>query len=160
MGRAVRCRHPAFSSGRRGNRYTSGYTGARRTTGFGPVMTRLTRAGLAVGLMAVSALLVTASPAQAHPVSIGADPTNWRSTITSVPSRDVLTAKLGDNALRITVVAHTTTPLVVLGYNAEPFLRLTVSGAWTNQHSSTTWTTTSPRRFPAPSLVDDSAPPQ
>ena len=115
---------------------------------------------VAVGLLMSAAFLAGSPAAQAHPVNVGADPTNWHSTITALPSGGVLSARLGDNALRITVVAHGGAPVVVIGYDAEPFLRLTASGVWMNNRSSTAWAATAPRRVPPPSVVDDRAAPQ
>jgi hypothetical protein len=108
----------------------------------------------------VMVLFTSAAPAQAHPVNVGADPTNWHSTITAVPPGGAISATLGDNALRITLVAHTTAPVVVVGYDGEPFLRMTASGVWANDRSSTTWATAPTRRVPPPSLVNDRAPAQ
>jgi len=108
-----------------------------------------------VAVMAV-VLLPAAAPAQAHPVQSGLDPTNWRSIVTSVPA--AVTFTLGDAAQRATVTRRGAHEVIVLGYNAEPFLRLTMSGTSRNLRSSTTWTVLGPRHS-APGNVDDHARP-
>ena len=123
-------------------------------------MSRLVWRATTVGAFAVAVLLAGALPASAHPVPVGVDPSNWRSTVTRVdPHVAGLSMRLGDDAQRVTVSVTGSIDVVVLGYDGEPYLRVTEHGAWLNQRSTTTWTVAGPAAA-QPSDVDDHARPR
>jgi hypothetical protein len=114
---------------------------------------------LAIGAGSIAVLLASAAPAQAHAVHVGVDPSNWRSTITGVqPIAANVRVSLGDGAQRLTISVSGPTQVVVLGYNGEPFLRLSSTGAWVNQHSTTTWSIAGGRVLPQAGLNDHATP--
>ncbi|MDQ1426042.1 MAG: hypothetical protein QOD72_3540, partial [Acidimicrobiaceae bacterium] len=107
----------------------------------------------------VGVLLVGVVPAWAD----AARPTNYRSTVTGVvPAEPDITADVtgGDSFLRIRVAAGH--GVVVLGYEDEPYLRVTTDGAVEeNLRSPATWLNR--KRYgstdPLPADVDAKAPP-
>jgi hypothetical protein len=103
------------------------------------------RISTAVGL-AVVAVILAAEPASAHAVHYGDDPSNWRSSITAAQIGPGVSVSLGDGAQRLHVaVRGSRDQVVILGYSAEPFLRLTGHGVWLNQRSPTTWAVAGPQ---------------
>ena len=79
-----------------------------------------------------------AGPASAHVVHDGDDPTNWRSTITSVaPMVQGLTVATAEAGQRIGVTNATGSAVVVLGFYGEPFLQLAGGVVSANTRSAT-----------------------
>src|SRR5438552_3023202 len=77
----------------------------------------------------------TTAPADAHTVA-GVQPTNYRSEIVAVtPSVAGLHLRLLDLGRRIELVNRTSTEVVVLGYQGEPFLRVGPAGVFENRRS-------------------------
>lgn len=102
-----------------------------------------------------------AAPAAAH-ASAGQDATDWRSTVTAVdPTTAVVTARTTDLGQHLEVTVATGHRLVVLGYSAEPYLRVDERGVWENERSPARWLNRS--RSPeqaVPDEFDATAPPQ
>jgi len=122
-------------------------------------VTTFWRRALAVGAGLICLLLGSAAPAQAHAVHVGVDPSNWRSTIGGVqPAAKNLRVSLGDGAQRLSVSVTGATQVEVLGYDGEPFLRLSGDGAWLNERSTTTWSVAGARVLPASGLSERAAP--
>jgi hypothetical protein len=92
------------------------------------------RAARAVWVVAVLPLLVTAwaSPAAAH--GTGTSQTAVTSIRPSVPGLQVTVTKDGS---WVTVTNTGSAPVLVLGYEGEPYLRVDATGSWRNAGSST-----------------------
>lgn len=119
----------------------------------------LSRATTVLGLVVVMSVAGTGL-ASAHPVPVGVDPSNWRSSVTKVdPHVAGLSIRLGDDAQRLTVSVAGPVDLVVLGYDDEPFVRVNAQGVWLNQRSTTTWSVAGPSAV-QPGDVDDHARPR
>jgi hypothetical protein len=118
------------------------------------------RRTLQLALLVPAMLAVFAAPAEAHPLHYGDDPTNWRSAITSVDvPADGVRAALGDDGQRISVTVTGSHAVLVIGYDAEPFLRITSHGVWVNLRSTTTWAVAGLQATP-PRDLDNHAPPR
>ncbi|TML60205.1 MAG: hypothetical protein E6G17_10330 [Actinobacteria bacterium] len=87
------------------------------------------------GVVAVVLVAGTPAPAEAHTVA-GVQPTNYRSEILAVtPAVAGLRLRLLDLGRRIELVNHTSTEVVVLGYQGEPYLRVGPAGVFENRRS-------------------------
>jgi hypothetical protein len=95
---------------------------------------RLARAAAACALGALS-LLALAGPASAH-----ATPANYRSAITAVTPRMAgLTVTAAADGSYLRVRNTSVTPVVVEGYQHEPYLRVSAAGVWQNDRSPATY---------------------
>jgi hypothetical protein len=119
------------------------------------------RAGVVVALtLAGIASLSTSSapPAAAHTLT-GVSPTNYRSEITSVnPSLPGVTVSLLDLGRRVKVTNTSSNDVVVVGYNAEPYLRIGPSGVFENRKSPTVYANRTPSQKPPPDADPTAAP--
>ncbi|MGH3872494.1 MAG: hypothetical protein ACRDSR_13480 [Pseudonocardiaceae bacterium] len=94
-------------------------------------------AGL-TGLLTVLFTLVTAVPAAAHIVGTGGSPTNYRTTVTAIrPAVPTVAVTVGLGGQWVRVTNQGSAQIVVLGYQGEPFLRLSGNQVQVNAHSST-----------------------
>lgn len=98
-------------------------------------MKTLGRGTAAVALAAASVVALGTGPAA------GSDPfANYRTAVTSVtPSIPGVTAKAESDGAEMIVSNSTAKPLVILGYQSEPYLRVTSAGVWENQESPATY---------------------
>jgi len=108
------------------------------------------RFGLAMVLAGVFAM-INPAPAAAHIAGTGASPSNYRTVVTAirpaVPTMEV-TVGLGGQWVRIT--NQGAAEIIVLGYQGEPFLRLSQNRVQVNQLSKTAAETGQTRGVPAP----------
>lgn len=83
--------------------------------------------------------VAVASPVSAH--GADADPSsNYRTRITAItPAIDGLTARVVDTGGRISVTNRTGREIVILGYQDEPYLRITDEGVFENAVSPATY---------------------
>ncbi|WBB56793.1 hypothetical protein [Verrucosispora sp. WMMD573] len=99
-------------------------------------MTPLTRAGLLLAAT-VTALLATAAPALAH----GADApngTDYRVTVTDAGRPD-LRVRVIEAGARLELTNTGDTPVEVIGYSGEPYLRVGPDGVYENSRSPATY---------------------
>ena len=99
------------------------------------------RAVAAALVAGIASVVLVASPASAHTSGGGrAEASNYRSTITDVtaPATKV-TARVIDAGDRVEVTNRTAQPLIVLGYQGEPYLRLDAEGVFVNRRSPATY---------------------
>lgn len=87
---------------------------------------------LSVVLALAVAALVAPSIAQAHSGQTGG--TDYRSSITSVPTGVAARMIGGDD--RIEITRTTAEEVVIMGYGGEPYLRLDAQGTWENRNSA------------------------
>jgi len=118
---------------------------------------RLQRAGVVAGLT-LAGIVVTAVPAQAHPLRYGDDASNWRSVVTGITPASAVHASMGDGVLRLTVTLRKAHDVTVAGYDGEPFVQLRPDGAFVNTRSSTTYAVKG-STVAVPSSVDNKATP-
>ena len=79
-------------------------------------------------VFALTLVLFTAAPAAAHGIE-GIEATNYRTRITSVsPDVDGLTVRVIEAGSRLELVNRTGEPVVVRGYQEEPYLRIDPEG--------------------------------
>jgi hypothetical protein len=112
-------------------------------------------AGRALRVAVAAAVLVgaTAAPAAAHVIGGGAEPTNYRTTVSgfepAVPGLEARTAAPGD---RLELVNGTGQEVLVLGDRQEPYLRVGPDGAFENRRSPSAYASrfaTPPASIPA-----------
>lgn len=111
--------------------------------------------------LAAAVVLGTAAPAGAHGVG-GPQPTNYRTDLVGlrppVPGVQVRTLDFGD---RIELANTGAGPVLVLGYEGEPYLRITRRGVWENERSPAVFLNRSAiPRAAAPAGYDAQAPPR
>lgn len=109
--------------------------------------------------VAAGGVAVCASPAGAHGLG-GPTPTNYRTDLRGVrPPVPGIVVRVLDFGDRIELTNRTARPVVVLGYEGEPYLRVTRDGVWENRRSPAGFLnrTAIPRRDPPPGF-DASAP--
>ncbi|MEX5632024.1 hypothetical protein [Parafrankia sp. FMc2] len=99
---------------------------------------RGTAAVFAVLLGGVCWLVTLAGPASAHTVG-GVGPTNYRTTVTTEPGVPGVELSVVENGSRVRLVVTAGVPVVVEGYENEPYLRLDGHGVWENRRSSATY---------------------
>ena len=105
-------------------------------------------------------VLAAARPASAHAVD-GAQPTNYRTDITSItppsPGFDVRVLEFGG---RLELTNRSARELIVLGYEGEPFLRLDARGVFENRRAPSTYLSASrDARTPVPGAARADAEP-
>jgi hypothetical protein len=89
--------------------------------------------------LAVTAVTLEASPASAHTVT-GVAATNYRSEIVSVSPRvPGVKVRLLDLGRRVELTNHSSTDVVILGYEGEPYLRVGPGGVSENRRSPATY---------------------
>jgi hypothetical protein len=90
---------------------------------------------LAAAALAVLGPVLAAPPAAAHTVS-SARPTNYRSEIVSIdPPTPGVTVRLLDLGRKVELTNRGSLPVVVLGYQGEPYLRVGPDGVFENGRS-------------------------
>jgi hypothetical protein len=121
---------------------------------------RARRAALVVAALVVGIVVTTASPAGAHGLG-GLSPTNYRSTLESV-SPDVPGLHVGvtDLGTKVELTNDGARDVVVLGYDAEPYLRVGPRGVFENVRSPATYLNRSTTiTSKPPRSADPTAPP-
>ena len=92
-----------------------------------------------LALVALALVVVDAAPAAAHTAS-GPRPTNYRTRIVSIsPSIPGLTVRVVDLGNRLELTNRSATDVIVLGYLAEPYLRVGPGGVYENLRSPATY---------------------
>jgi hypothetical protein len=92
-----------------------------------------------LGLLVGAGVVTLAAPASAHTIS-GPRPSNYRTRITSVtPEIPGVRVTVVDLGSKLQLSNHTGTPVVVLGYEAEPYLKVGPSGVYENTLSPATY---------------------
>jgi len=110
-------------------------------------------------LLALFAVVLVAPPAGAHSLG-GVEPGNYRTRVLAVrPPVPGLSVEVVDAGTRLRLVNTGPTDVVVLGYQAEPWLRVGPRGVFENSRSPTV-AMAGPRRAdsPAPAAADPAAP--
>ena len=108
-------------------------------------------AGLGIVLLALAA-----TPASAHTIS-GPRPTNYRSRVVAIaPAIPGITVRIVDLGAKIEVTNRTATEITVLGYVAEPYLRIGPNGVFENLHSQATYLNRSRQNGTVPLGIDTS----
>jgi hypothetical protein len=110
-------------------------------------------------LLALFAVVLIAPPAGAHSLG-GVEPSNYRTRVLAVrPPVPGLSVEVVDAGTRLRLVNTGPTDVVVLGYQAEPWLRVGPRGVFENSRSPTV-AMAGPRRAdsPAPAAADPAAP--
>lgn len=103
---------------------------------------------IAAGLLAGS----LATPASAHTAGPGPAAMNYRTQLRSVwPRLAGISMRVVDGGLHLELTNTSPEPVIVLGYAAEPYLKVTRSGVWQNSRSPATYLNASftPGRVPA-----------
>ncbi|CAI7973938.1 conserved membrane hypothetical protein [Frankia sp. Hr75.2] len=131
-----------------------------RTARLIPALARGAGAALLAFLVGALWLVALARPASAHTVG-GAGPTNYHTTLTGDPAVPGVRLSVVENGNRVRLVATAGFPILVEGYEKEPYLRLDTRGVWENRRSSATYLNASRTGDdPGPAdVVDPSAPP-
>lgn len=116
-------------------------------------------AALAAALLVILAL--SAAPASAHTVS-GSGATNFRTTLDAfTPAVPGLRLAVVENGSRLLLVNGTSTPVVVLGYDGEPYLRVGPEGVFENERSPAAYLNrTLTGTGPVPGTADTTAAPR
>jgi hypothetical protein len=97
------------------------------------------RVATRLALVALALVVVDAAPAAAHTAS-GPRPTNYRTRIVSIsPSIPGVTVRVVDLGNRLELTNPTATDVIVLGYYAEPYLRVGPAGVYENLRSPATY---------------------
>jgi hypothetical protein len=110
-------------------------------------------------LIASAWLFALAQPASAHTVS-GVGATNWKTTLIGVnPSPPGLRVQVVDTGSDLQV-SNTGPEIVVLGYQAEPYLRVGPGGVFENLQSPSTYLNCSRQGCAAPPNLNSAGPPQ
>jgi hypothetical protein len=102
-------------------------------------------------------------PAQAHVIGTTAKPGNYRTRVLAVtPAVPGLAVRVVEAGGKLELVNHSGQTVLVLGYDNEPYLRVSPSGVDENERSPSTWSNRSalPPKTRPPSGLDPSAPPQ
>jgi hypothetical protein len=110
-------------------------------------------------LLALFAVVLIAPPAGAHSLG-GVEPSNYQTRVLAVrPPVPGLSVEVVDAGTRLRLVNTGPTDVVVLGYQAEPWLRVGPRGVFENSRSPTV-AMAGPRRAdsPAPAAADPAAP--
>ncbi len=95
------------------------------------------RAAIGAALAGAAFTLLAATPASAHTVG-GIQPSNYRSEILAIePPLPGVSISLYNLGRRVRLTNRTGTPVVVLGYYGEPFLRIGPDGVEENTRSAT-----------------------
>lgn len=114
-------------------------------------------------LLAVAFGLAGAAPAQAHVIGTSAKPGNYRTRVLGIsPPVPGLTVRVVEAGGKLELINHSGQTVLVLGYDNEPYLRVTPTGVDENERSPSTWSNRSlvaPKTRP-PAGLDPSAPPQ
>ncbi|MDQ1484618.1 MAG: hypothetical protein QOJ62_311 [Actinomycetota bacterium] len=107
------------------------------------------------GIGALALSLAAATPAAAHNTNKA-----FHTTLSSVsPSLPGITVIAADDGTYLEITNTTSTPVVVLGYENEPYLRITSSGVEQNTLSPATYLNESLQIGSVPTNVDTKAPP-
>jgi hypothetical protein len=113
---------------------------------------RVVRDVVLVTGLALGALTTTVAPAGAHGPG-GLQPTNYRTRVTGVtPTRSGIRVTVVDLGTKLELTNTSGQDVIVLGYDAEPYLRVGPRGAFENERSPATYlnrTTTNPSAVPA-----------
>jgi hypothetical protein len=128
-------------------------------------MTRLLRSalrgGLVATLLAAATIVLAAQPAGAHGLG-GLQPTNYQSKLVGLtPAVPGLHVRLTDLGTKVELTNDTGRDVVVLGYSAEPYLRVGPRGVFENARSpavTINQSATNPGK--PPKSADASAPPE
>lgn len=126
-------------------------------------LTRTLARRLAI-LLVLAAALALAAKAAAHNPKPGAPPCaptySWRSQVTSIkPAIPELNASVLYCDDKLLLSSTSAKPVVVLGYQGEPYLRMIPGGVWTNANSPSTYLNMSRKGVaPPPTATADAKP--
>ena len=122
-------------------------------------MLRMRRIVLTVAI-AFALMMAGALPASAHTVA-GTGATNYRTTLRSVaPSLPGLSVKIIENGSRLQASYTGEGEVVVLGYQGEPYLRISDKGVFENLRSPATYINRTRNGVVPPSSADPNATPK
>jgi len=103
------------------------------------VFRRVARPLVAVATATIAVVGLFATPASAHTIS-GPRPGNYRSRVVAIaPPAPGVTARVVDLGAKIELTNRTSTEVLVLGYEGEPYLRIGPHGVYENLHSQATY---------------------
>jgi len=116
-------------------------------------------AALVVIVAAITIVVAAPAPASAHTIS-GPRPTNFRTTLRSVtPPIAGVTIHVADLGNKLQLTNRTSTDLVVLGYDGEPYLRIGPRGVYENLRSPATYLNrTRTGTTPVPEIASSAGP--
>jgi len=98
--------------------------------------------------------IVTATPASAHTLS-GPKPSNYQARITSITPRvPGVHLRVVDLGAKLELTNRTSSDVLVLGYEGEPYLRVGPQGVFENVHSSATYVNRSLKGGVIPEGID------
>lgn len=93
-------------------------------------------------LVAFVAVLLFSDPASAHGAT-GATASNFRTRITAVrPAVENVSVQVKENGDRLQLRNESKAEIIVLGYQNEPYLKVTKNGVWQNHFSPAVYTNT------------------
>lgn len=100
----------------------------------------LRRLGALLALLAGLALVTvgSAGPASAHTVG-GSGTSDYLTRLLSFDGPPGVTLRVVENGNKLILTNHTATPVTILGYQNEPYLRVTAAGVQANQRSQATF---------------------
>ena len=114
-------------------------------------------------LLAILLAVFGAGPASAHVIGTSAKPSNYRTRVLNIsPPVPGVTVRVVEAGGKLELTNHSSQPVLVLGYDNEPYLRVGPSGVQENERSPSTWSNRSavPPKTRPPAGLDPSAPPQ
>ncbi len=114
-------------------------------------------------LLAILLAVFGAGPASAHVIGTSAKPCNYRTRVLNIsPPVPGVTVRVVEAGGKLELTNHSSQPVLVLGYDNEPYLRVGPSGVQENERSPSTWSNRSavPPKTRPPAGLDPSAPPQ
>ncbi len=127
----------------------------------GPLRSDVPRRAAALLAAAAALVLAGATPAAAH--AGGPEPSDWRAVVDSVaPAMPGVDFRLVDLGEQVELANRSGVPVTVLGYDSEPYLRVSAAGVEQNERSAATYLNrTRDSRSPVPdSALDPAAAPQ
>jgi len=114
-------------------------------------------------LLAILLAVFGAGPASAHVIGTSAKPSNYRTRVLNIsPPVPGVTVRVVEAGGKLELTNHSSQPVLVLGYDNEPYLRVGPSGVQENERSPSTWSNRSavPPKTRPPAGLDPSAAPR